>query len=177
MNARGPRVLRRQWGRDRFLIATFFSSRNEKRSRLKIAPTSKTVPTLAGCVIGSSASAAETVTTATSTGGAFQMVVGLLIVLAILFGGAWLLRRFVSLPSTARSPLKIITGLSLSPRDRLIVIQVGEQQILLGLSPGRIQTLHVLEQPLDPNATPDSSLGNLGQRFGALLQNQMKKPQ
>jgi flagellar biogenesis protein FliO len=46
---------------------------------------------------------------------------------------------------------------------------------LLGLSPGRISTLHVLEQPLDPNATPESSLSQLGQRFGAMLQNQMKK--
>jgi flagellar protein FliO/FliZ len=121
------------------------------------------------------AGAAETVTTATSAGGVVQMIVGLVIVLGILLGGAWLLRRFVSLPATANSPLKIVTGLSLSPRDRLVVIQVGERQLLLGLSPGRISTLHVLEQPLDPNATPESSLSQLGQRFGAMLQNQMKK--
>ncbi len=120
--------------------------------------------------------AAET-PAAASAGGVFQMIVGLSVVLAILIGGAWLLRRFISLPATTHSPLKIITGLSLSPRDRLIVIQVGDRQLLLGLSPGRIQTLHVLEQPLDTNSSPDSSLSSLGQRFGALLQSQMKKSQ
>lgn len=165
MNARGRPVLR-----DSPAIAI---GQGQRRSRLQTAPT---VIAVAFLSVPPSLLAAEPITTATSTGGAFQMVVGLLVVLAILIGGAWLLRRFVSLPTTTRSPLKIITGLSLSPRDRLIVIQVGERQILLGLSPGRIQTLHVLEQPLDPNAMPDSSLSNLGQRFGALLQNQMKKP-
>jgi flagellar protein FliO/FliZ len=110
-----------------------------------------------------------------AVGSVVQMIIGLVIVLGILLGGAWLLRRFVSLPVTTNSPLKIVTGLSLSPRDRLVVVQVGEKQVLLGLSPGRIATLHVLEQPLDINTNPDSPISNLGQRFGALLQSQMKK--
>jgi flagellar biogenesis protein FliO len=47
--------------------------------------------------------------------------------------------------------------------------------LLLGLSPGRIQTLHVLETPLDMSNTSVSGLNALSQRFGALLQGQMKK--
>ncbi len=125
--------------------------------------------------VSGAAMAADTAPVATATGGVFQMIVGLGIVLAILIGGALLLRRFMSLPVSGSSPLKIVTGLSLSPRDRLIVVQVGERQLLLGLSPGRIQTLHVLEQPLDLGGTPESSLNQLGQRFGAILQNQMKR--
>lgn len=139
-----------------------------KRSRPEAAPT---LSAIAALVFSAPAWADAAVST---TGGVLQMIVGLVVVLGILLGGAYLLRRFVSLPVTANSPLKIVAGLSLSPRDRLLVVQVGAQQILLGLSPGRISTLHVLEQPLDPG-THDSSLSQFGQRFGALLQGQMKK--
>jgi len=33
------------------------------------------------------------------------------------------------------------------------LLQVGEQQLLLGVAPGRVQTLHVLEQPLEQPTT------------------------
>jgi flagellar protein FliO/FliZ len=114
-------------------------------------------------------------TEAVSAGSIVQMVVGLAIVLAVLIGGALLVRRLGKFPAAVDSPLKVITGLSLTPRDRLVVVQVGDKQLLLGLSPGRIQTLHVLEQPLDISGTSASGLNALTQRFSALLQSQMKK--
>ncbi len=114
-------------------------------------------------------------TEAVSAGSMMQMVLGLVVVLAILIGGALLVRRLGTFPAVADSPLKVITGLSLSPRDRLVVVQVGDKQLLLGLSPGRIQTLHVLEEPLPISTTAASGLNALTQRFSALLQSQMKK--
>jgi len=114
-------------------------------------------------------------TDAVTAGSIVQMIVGLAIVLAVLIGGALLVRRLGKFPAVADSPLKVITGLSLTPRDRLVVVQVGDKQLLLGLSPGRIQTLHVLEEPLDMSNTSPSGLNALTQRFGALLQSQMKK--
>lgn len=114
-------------------------------------------------------------TDAVAAGGIVQMLLGLMVVLAVLIGGALLVRRLGNFPTMTDSPLKVVTGLSLSPRDRLIVVQVGDKQLLLGLSPGRIQALHVLETPLDPSITPPSGLNALTQRFSTLLQNQMKK--
>ena len=114
-------------------------------------------------------------TEAVTAGSIVQMTVGLAIVLAVLIGGALLVRRLGNFPTVVDSPLKVITGLSLSPRDRLVVVQVGDKQLLLGLSPGRIQTLHVLEAPLDMSTTPPSGLNALTQRFSSLLQSQMKK--
>lgn len=114
-------------------------------------------------------------TDAVTSGSIVQMVVGLAVVLAILIGGALLVRRLGKFPAAVDSPLKVITGLSLSPRDRLVVVQVGDKQLLLGLSPGRIQTLHVLEEPLDMSNTSTTGLNALTQRFSALLQSQMKK--
>ncbi len=46
-------------------------------------------------------------------------------------------------------------GAPLGPRDRLVLVQVGEEQILLGLTPGRITPLHVLKEPVHlPDGEP-----------------------
>jgi len=80
--------------------------------------------------------------------GLLQVVLGLLVILLLIGGTAWLLRRFTHLQSTAQGNMKILGGLPLGPRERVVLIQVGDKQLLVGVAPGRVQTLHVLEQPL-----------------------------
>ena len=129
-----------------------------------------TVPQLALAKLGDAAPETST------AGNVLQMLVGLAIVLGILVGGAMLLRRIGRFPASVDSPLRIVTGMSLGPRDRLVVVQVGEKQLLLGLSPGRIQTLHVLEAPLESGTPTQPGMGALSQKFSAMLQSHMKKP-
>ena len=80
--------------------------------------------------------------------GLLQVVLGLLVILLLIGGTAWLLRRFTHFQATAQGNMKILGGLPLGPRERVVLIQVGDKQLLLGVAPGRVQTLHVLEQPL-----------------------------
>ncbi len=70
---------------------------------------------------------------------------GLLLVLALIAFLAWLIRRTGQFNSAANGDLKIIAGLSLGSREKAILLQVGEQQILVGVTPQHIQTLHVLD--------------------------------
>lgn len=72
----------------------------------------------------------------------------LLLVVFIIFGLAWLMKRFNLSQHSQNGLLRIIAGLPLGTRDRIVLLQVGEEQILLGLSPGRIQKLHTLSNPL-----------------------------
>jgi flagellar protein FliO/FliZ len=39
--------------------------------------------------------------------------------------------------------------MSTGTRDRILLLQVGEEQILVGLTPGRIEKLHVMSQPIE----------------------------
>jgi flagellar protein FliO/FliZ len=41
-------------------------------------------------------------------------------------------------------------------RERVVLIQAGETQLLLGVAPGRVQTLHVLDQPLQMSSSSGS---------------------
>lgn len=89
-----------------------------------------------------------------SSGNLVQVTLGLLLVLGLIVGIAWLLRRYGRLQSAASGSLKILGGLSIGPRERVVLLQVGDTQLLVGVAPGRVQMLHVLDEPL---LTPEVS--------------------
>lgn len=77
-----------------------------------------------------------------------QMLLGLLLVIGLIFALAWLLRRVQQLTPRTGQVIKLLANQPLGPRDRLVLVQVGSEQILLGLSAGRITPLHVLKEPV-----------------------------
>jgi len=83
-------------------------------------------------------------------GGGFimQSLAGLLIVLVSVVALAWMLRRFGRLQSSAKGALRMIDGMALSTRERIVLVQVGDTQVLLGVAPGRVEAVHVLDKPV-----------------------------
>ena len=100
---------------------------------------------------------AKTINEPLGAGNLLQLSFGLLVVLAAIVGSAWLLRRYGRLQSGVDGALRIIGGLSMGPRERVVLVQVGKQQLLLGVAPGRIQTLHVLDEPVTDGKSPAPS--------------------
>jgi len=82
------------------------------------------------------------------TGNLIQTTLGLLIVLLVIGVAAWAFKRFGNVHVGAQGRMKIIGGISLGTRERAVLLQVGEEQLVIAVSPGRIQTLHVLEKPV-----------------------------
>lgn len=102
-------------------------------------------------------------------GNLLHMILGLLAVVAVIFTGAWLLRRFGRLQTGGQGALRIVGGLSLGPRERAVLVQVGDAQLLLGVAPGRVQTLHVLNQPLPLAQDRKLDAGSFAGRLAELL--------
>jgi flagellar protein FliO/FliZ len=84
-----------------------------------------------------------------------QVTLALGLVLAVIFGAAWLLRRVKGLGRNAAGALDIIADLPVGQKERAVLVRVGNQQLLLGVAPGRVTTLHVLTEPV--NITPPTS--------------------
>ncbi|WP_027922365.1 flagellar biosynthetic protein FliO [Pseudomonas sp. URMO17WK12:I12] len=135
-----------------------------------------------GCVLAMpfSALAAETVATATTAvapavssgvaGQLTQLVFGLLLVLGLIFFLAWLLRRFQQAgPAGKGQVIELIGSRALGPRDRLMLVQVGNEQILLGLSPGTITALHVLKEPVQVPGVTEKATPEFAQRLLEML--------
>ena len=74
-------------------------------------------------------------------------ILSLLMVLALIIICAFVLKRF-NLSQQGISQLKVITSLSLGTKERLMVVQVGEQQLLLGVTAQQITLLETLAEPL-----------------------------
>lgn len=71
--------------------------------------------------------------------------IGLLIVLSVFFLCVWGVRKLGGLTAGGAEKMRVVGGLSLGMREKVILLQVGKKQLILGVTPGRIETLHVLE--------------------------------
>ncbi len=92
---------------------------------------------------------AATPMASSSVGGQLvQLLLGLLLVVGLIFVLAWLLRRIQQVGPRGNQAIKLVANQALGPRDRLLLVQVGAEQILLGISAGRITPLHVLKEPV-----------------------------
>lgn len=132
-----------------------------------------------GLLLALPAMAAEPAASMSSAGMGAQMsklLLGLLLVIGLIFLLAWLLRRVQQLNPRGNQAIKLISSHALGPRERLVLVQVGSEQVLLGLSAGRITPLHVLKEPVHlPDAEPASP--EFAQRLMELLgKDQKDKP-
>ncbi|MBM7059548.1 flagellar biosynthetic protein FliO [Pseudomonas sp. UL073] len=97
-----------------------------------------------------------------------QLLFGLLLVVGLIFLLAWLLRRVQQITPRGNQAIRIIASQALGPRDRLVLVEVGHEQVLLGVSAGRINTLHVLNEPVE-TASGESATPEFAQRLMELL--------
>lgn len=77
-------------------------------------------------------------------GSSAKMLLGLLVVLGLMAGAVWLLRRYTPL-QRGDGALKIVGGLALGTRERLVLVETGGVRLLLGVMPGQVKKLHVFE--------------------------------
>lgn len=85
------------------------------------------------------------------TGGSLLLMAALIVVVV------WFLRRTGAGPRGVGRQIAFIDGLSLGPKERVVLVQVGTEQVLLGVTPGRVERVHVLEHPIE--VQPDSEIG------------------
>jgi len=53
--------------------------------------------------------------------------------------------------------LRCIESIAVGMKERVVLVQAGEKQMLLGVAPGNVRTLHVFDQPLVAAAQPTTS--------------------
>ena len=115
---------------------------------------------LAALAAEPAAKAASTPVAGMEIGGQLvQLTLGLLLVVGLIFALAWLLRRVQQIGPRGNQAIRMVASQALGPRDRLLLVQVGSEQVLLGISAGRITPLHVLKEPVPVDdaapATPE----------------------
>lgn len=98
-----------------------------------------------------------------------QMFFGLFIVVALIFGMAWFMRRMGSMNGMAAGNLKVLGGISVGQRERIVLVQAGETQLVVGVAPGEIRTLHVMDEAIVNQVTNTESSSKASSGFAEKL--------
>lgn len=106
---------------------------------------------------------------AVGLGYVLQVFVALLFVVVLIVITAWLIRRFSGATFSRTGALRLLAGISVGQRERIVLVQAGEVQLLLGVAPGEVRTLHVFDKPVLLNTDE----GKGGERFAERLMSAM----
>ncbi|MFS0754518.1 flagellar biosynthetic protein FliO [Noviherbaspirillum sp. 1P10PC] len=99
-------------------------------------------PATAAPAAAAPAPAPATVTSAPSSAGSLlQVIFGLIVVLGLLAGALWVLKRVGGGRLAGGSVVKIVGGVSVGNRERVMVVEVADQWIVIGVAPGQVSKL------------------------------------
>jgi len=105
-----------------------------------------------------------------------QIMLSLFLVLGIIVVSVWLVKRFGRFSGMAEGSLRILGVLAVGQREKVLLVQVGDEQLLLGVTASRITNLHKLASPIEVTETNNSafSAGVGSKSFAQNLQDALK---
>lgn len=108
-----------------------------------------------------------------SAGGILQLVAGLAVVLGLVGATAWLLKRVSALPGTGAGLIRVIAAAAVGQRERVVLVEVGETWLLLGVAAGQVRRLHTM--PKTASVVPAGVIAPTEQGFSVWLRRTMEK--
>ena len=111
---------------------------------------------------------------AVSGGGVLQVVFSLLLVLGAIVLAAWILKK-INLPQYgAGNLLKVISGVAVGQRERIVLVEVNNTWLVVGVAPGQVRILHSMPKadlPAELGSSPSAGDG----KFQLWLRQMMEK--
>jgi flagellar protein FliO/FliZ len=87
------------------------------------------------------AQAPQAPATADLGGSMWQMFLGLALVLALMVGSLWILKKLVAPRGENAGLLRVVAGTAVGARERVVIVEVGSTWLVLGVAPGRVSAL------------------------------------
>jgi len=101
--------------------------------------------------------ASETPAPGVSSTSYLQATLALALIVGVLLGAAWLARKISGGKGFGQGGMKVIGGVALGPRERLVLVEVGDTWLVIGVVPGQIRTLHRLPKGSDIDLSDTAS--------------------
>lgn len=102
-------------------------------------------------------------------GAILPIIANTALIVAVVLGLGWVVKR-AGLTSGARSGgIEILASQSVGAKEKILVVQVGNTQLVVGSTPGNIRTLYSTDEALLPAAqSPETTA--FSSRLSAILQ-------
>jgi flagellar protein FliO/FliZ len=104
-------------------------------------PAAATAAAPAAALPAMPAGAPMTMAPTSSAGSLLQTILALVFVLALLIGLAWFMKRYGPKVMGGNNKMRVVSSLNLGGRERIVLVEVADQWIVVGASPGRINAL------------------------------------
>jgi flagellar protein FliO/FliZ len=110
---------------------------------------------------------------AMTSGSVLQVVLSLLLVLAAVVVVGWILKR-INLPQQgAGNALKVISGVAVGQRERIVLVEVNDTWLVVGVAPGQVNALHTMPKGFLPSASSPATGDD--SKFQGWLKQMMEK--
>ena len=96
-----------------------------------------------------------------------HVIVALFLVLGVVLVLAKVVRRARGTGARGAQLLEVLAEVSLGAKERAVLMRVGRTQLLVGVSPGQVNALHVLSDPVETQ--PATAAPAFAPAFQALL--------
>ncbi len=119
--------------------------------------------------------AGEQGATALGAGAMLEMLLWLVVVVGFILACAWAYRRLNGGVLAPSGVIKVRSVMSVGNRERIALVEVGDTQLLLGVCPTQISTLHVFPEPVLPLVTTATTDARGSSEFARSLQSLLNK--
>jgi flagellar protein FliO/FliZ len=109
-------------------------------------------------------------TVSSSTGNLLQVISALIVVILVLLACAWAVKNFGPKNLLGKVPVRVVGGVNIGGRERVLVIEVADQWIVIGATPSQITALTTLPRQ---NTTEEGEIP--GKQFSVWLKQMMEK--
>ena len=100
-----------------------------------------------------------------------QLTLSLVAIVGLIFAISWVLKRLkVSAPRGGRGQIAVLDELTLGARERVMLLRVGDSQVLVGIGAGGMVALTPLSTPIALKESPPTPV------FADRLREFMKRP-
>lgn len=104
-----------------------------------------------------------------SAGSVAQVIFGLVLVLALVGAVAWLLKRLSAFRAPGAGLIRVLAGAAVGQRERIVLVEVGETWLLVGVAPGHVTTLHSMPKMASASAPDMQTPATMGASFATWL--------
>ena len=98
--------------------------------------------------------------------GLLQAGLGLALVLALILLCGWAVRRFGLQPSGGNRLLKVVSSVMVGQRERVVVVEIGDAWLVMGVAAGQVNALHTMAA----QSRPEAPAGEANPAAGAFSQ-------
>ena len=104
-------------------------------------------------------------------GAVLQTIVGLAVVIGLVFGCAWLARRFGFQHVRRGGPLKVVSSVAVGAKESATIVEIGDTWLVLGVGPGNVRLLHTLPAGSGATRAEGGAVGGRaeGRGFGPIV--------